>query len=87
MIILMEVKAGKDVTYFDIPLNIPKQIKYLATDADGMVWGYEDKPRAIEGVGVLVSQWVNATDRPQVVKIGEVDLQGLDWRDTLREYE
>jgi hypothetical protein len=65
------------VFYFGIKLWIPKNFNYLATDRDGRVYAYENKPEPSDDVflGTLPHY------------LGEVDLEDQDWTESLVEYK
>lgn len=67
----------KTVDYFGIPLTIYDEIMWLATDENGRIYGYTVKPALSDNVWLaknLASDWFY---------IGNVDLEDLDWKDTL----
>ena len=71
------------VKYFGVHLILPEQAKYLATDMDGDVWWYTDKP-----VPRLVAWLIEG--RIQSANIGRVTTlrfqpTPLPWWDTMRE--
>jgi hypothetical protein len=80
MKILSENLLTKGVLYFGITLRVPFGVKYLATDESGELYGYPVCPTVVEGL----EMW-EAPERSEYYPIGEVDLEGLDWRETLRE--
>lgn len=79
MNILMECKHTKTVKYFGITLEVPRDVKYLAVDGDGRLYSYQNKPEN----NIALDFWY---DSAECYLVGEVDLEGQDWRETLREF-
>jgi len=77
--ILMEYNRTKTVRYFGITLQVHHVVKYLAVDKNGQLRGYEVRPDCGH------SCWIERSDI--YVSIGEVDLEGHDWVETLRELD
>ena len=69
-------QIGTKVQYFGIDIVI--QYPYVATDIDGLVCNYEHEP-SVEtssfnsGYGYFI--------------VAKVDLEGMDWKDTLVKFE
>lgn len=73
-------KVTKTVDYFGIQLNVINSHKTIATDANGWVHSYEDSPK-LEGFC-----WLSENDKYSFgTPVAVVDLDGLDWRETLKE--
>lgn len=70
-------RSYKTVNYFGTELQIPSFAQYIATDRDGEVWCYDEQPQCMN------HQWVS--DSLNVLTIANVNLHGLDWKETLRE--
>lgn len=78
MNILLEVKHTKTVTYFGITLQVPPDVKFLAADQNGRLYGYAQRPYPdYDG-----TQWMPSV--ASGVLIGEVDLEGHKWDATLQ---
>jgi len=69
----------KQVNYFGITLSVPSWSNYLATDSDGEVWAFCNKPKA-EGKDWVLSRGIEAEH------VANVDLEGEDWKNTLVKY-
>ncbi len=70
----------KPVVYFDITLNVDKRVEWLATDENGEVYGYwHDVPEYHD------DEWDNGYDYGVTDVICCVDLEGMDWKETLME--
>lgn len=67
--------------YFGIQIALPHNARWIATEADGNVYTYVSKPKA------SAQQWVrdDHANFSTVTKVAYVDLEGLDWRDTLQQ--
>lgn len=82
MKILQEFNQTKPVKYFGLYLNVPYTANYIATDEDGMVWCYDNKPE----INKFYSDcWTYRGYDNNFIEIAEVDLEGMDWKDTLME--
>lgn len=68
----------KEVNFFGLELMVYSRAKFICCDADGGVYSFDDKPKADLKqnlwLGTLNTNWV-----------AEVDLEGMDWRETLVE--
>lgn len=74
---------GKTVDYFGIQLNVSQDTKYLVTTSEGHVIASEQKPEFDDKSG-----WGWCYDWDEwITKIAKVDLEGMDWKDTLMEVE
>lgn len=73
----------KTVNYFGMVISIYVDHHYIATDEDGMVVSYAEKPIIdpvrCEGMWVCPEETMNDDHNPVVM----VDLEGTDWKDTL----
>lgn len=68
---------SKEVDYFGIKLTVPSDLMYIATDADGLVYGYFDEPTIN-----LALWWRSWSDNS--ITLATVELGDTDWRETLR---
>lgn len=69
---------SKEVDYFGIKLTVPSDVMCIATDSEGLVYGYYNKPK-------LTDRYWNVSDMyDHVVSLATVELEGTDWRETLR---
>jgi hypothetical protein len=69
---------SKEVDYFGIKLTVPSDVMCIATDSGGLVYGYYNKPK-------LTDSYWNVSDMyDHVVSLATVELEGTDWRKTLR---
>ena len=74
---VLELADGwKEISYFERELTINGWIKWIATDEDGWVWGYKSRPVLLD------KTWSSAHCAK---RFGPSNLNGLDWRETLRE--
>lgn len=71
----------KTVDYFGVMLAVGDNIRYLATTKDGDVIAFDQKPARHMELG-----WLSACES-FIVSIAKVDLEGMDWKDTLMEVE
>ncbi len=69
----------KEVNYFGVTLAVDTTIKYLATTLNGDVVASIEKPDLDPSCGWLYSWEAFST------LIAVVDLEGMDWKDTLME--
>jgi hypothetical protein len=69
----------KKVEYFGIELEIETRFNYLAADYDGSLYAYVNEPRLNT---VLTDSWVS--NERSYEHIAEVDLEGVDPKDTMR---
>ncbi len=70
---------GKTVNYFGIQLTIRPDTKYLVVTKFGFVWASEQRPMFDDDLGWCYD-WELWADQ-----VAEVDLEGMDWKDTLME--
>lgn len=69
----------KRVEYFGIPLTIYDDIRWLATDENGSLYGYDWKPILSD------DEWLPRNSASNAFYIGNADLEGMDWEKTLLE--
>lgn len=74
---MKQITAQKTVNYFGIDLIVPDEYGFLATDKGGSVYWYEERPEFDK------SQW--DTDASVGSFLCGVDLEGMDWRESLME--
>lgn len=67
--------------YYGSAVPVEPWANFIAVDADGKVHCYDAKPSCYESG----KQWMLGVYGLHVRYCGEVDLEGMDWRDTLRE--
>lgn len=81
---MMRVKAlfktTKVIEFHGIKLTVPNWVTYLACDKNGTLMGYEGGPIHCN---VEYGRWVPDIDAGYYEKIAKVDLEGLDWTQTL----
>ena len=67
------------IFYFGVLVNVPvgKNIRYLATDSDGSLYGFSEKPIPAEDV-----IWVNEEMVDCPYEIAHLEFEG-DWKDSL----
>lgn len=65
----------KQVVYFGLVFYGPHFVKFIGTDRYGKVYGYSENPRTI-GLDEFTQQ---------PIRIAKVDLEGLDWHDSIVE--
>jgi|AGFT01.1.fsa_nt_gi hypothetical protein len=74
----------KTVQYFNLTLTVPEDTKYISVDQDGeiILWMDVVKPY-VKLYHFNVSDWCG-----EVIEydMGQVDLEEMDWKDSLREY-
>lgn len=77
-------KKYKTVQYFDLSLKVPEETKYISVDASGeiILWMNVIKP-FIEMF--LYDDGEGWTGEVIEYYVGHVDLEGMDWKDTLKE--
>ncbi|EJS0970487.1 hypothetical protein NW995_002483 [Salmonella enterica] len=71
----VEYNATK-ILYFGMEVIIPDWTNYLATDSNGEVYAYDNKP-IIDGDDWFVGD-------STIIHVATVNLHGLNWRETLR---
>lgn len=80
MRVLSQIVHTKDVDFFGHTLTVPDWVDYLAADSDGKVWGYEAWAPVLSTNG---TKWAPDWDDDQYGEMAEVDLEGMDWTQTL----
>lgn len=50
-----DLKGSKEIFIDQIPVKIPQDIEFVATDMYGMLWGFEQKPGKWRGVPLMCS--------------------------------
>lgn len=73
----------KIVNYFGLDFTVNENTNYLAVDANGYLYSYQLKNDNKPEVDNDSSMWVMEDGKYDFVC--EVDLEGLDWKDTLVE--
>jgi hypothetical protein len=79
MKMLTEYNETKLAQFHGLTLNVDTAAKWLAADSDGRVYGYVHEPSMADGL------WY-PTKGPSCLAV-EVDLEGMDWRETLIELD
>lgn len=69
---------SKEVDYFGITLRVASDLMCIATDSDGTIYGYYEKPVIPSEKSICWTCWGEA------VSLATVELDGTDWRETLR---
>lgn len=71
----------RTVDYFGIKLQVSEDVKFIATDEDGSVFTYTSEVEPIN------QAWLrkNNGELSHASKIAEVDLEGMNWHETLLE--
>lgn len=67
--------------YYGFAIPVEPWTRFVAVDADGKVHCYDARPACYEAE----KQWMISYGGWLVRYCGEVDLEGMDWRDTLKE--
>ena len=76
---VLELADGwKKVSYFGHELIVPTWVRWLVSDMNGLVGGFEAEPR----VGKIY--WLGGDSEATNILM-YLNLNGLDWRETLRE--
>ncbi len=77
------VKKGMQVhvDYYGFAIPVEPWARFVAVDADGKVHCYDAKPDCFQ----TGKQWLMGCYSSRVRYCGEFDLEGADWRDTLKE--
>ena len=79
MILINESCLYKKITYFDIELIVPFYTNWVATDETGEVHAMFNKPTLqYKSLGIWVA------DNAFNACVANVDLEGVNWRKTLR---
>ena len=75
--VIMEYDLLKEVVYFGETFNIPREVKYIATDCDGEIYGYILDP------SLSWNKWIlNDRDSNKAYILGNCTFQG-NWEDSL----
>lgn len=80
MKLLKTLNRKKEVDYFGLKLMIKENHNRVATDKSGKVFSFTHKPEPYVAVGI----WADFGDSELLAK---VNLEGMDWTKTLREYK
>ncbi len=76
----MEINL-KPVEYFGHRITVPIWVVWLATDADGELYGYKHEPYL--PANSVENNWLRVFDPAEKrCFVATVELQGTDWRDT-----
>lgn len=75
----VDSKTAIKVLFFGQEIPVAPWATHIAVDANGVVHCYNSKPKAYE----QLKEWLYDGDKCRYC--GEVDLEGADWRDTLKE--
>lgn len=73
-------KQHRMINYFGLSLVLYPNINWLSVDANGDIYGWDNKPHINDEDG----QWFIDDNGYEFIKIGKVNLHGMDWRETLR---
>lgn len=76
-LISLKEQSFKTIKYFGIVISVPEEVLYVAVDEDGEVYGYEIEPH------YNIHSWDAYYNNHF---LGVVDLEGMDWKETLRGY-
>lgn len=76
---IIELKESKKVNYFGFIIIIPWFANYLAVDQDGTLNAFQNKPELNEE-GFF--WWTDPTCE-QFQQVAVVDLEGMNWKETL----
>lgn len=68
----------KNVSYLEHQFAIPRDHRFMAVDSGGELFSYSNTP--VQGLAVWYS-----VQAGEIEKIADVDLNGMDWTETLRE--
>lgn len=68
------------VDYFGMQIIVPKYYRYLAVDSDGSLFAHRQKPELFPLD--KTARWFSGFSD---TFLGDVDLEGMDWRETLKE--
>lgn len=80
---LIEAPKYKEVDFHGNKLTVPNDVKHLAANGDGEIVGFDDKPEP--SWGRFWELFSEGDYHDQGLFLGYVDLEGMDWRDTLVE--
>lgn len=79
MRVLSQVVHTKEVEYFGNKLDVPEWVRWLATDQDGTVYGFEYEPTLMD----IETKWTSYWEDDNFCEMAEVDLEGMDYKQTL----
>ncbi|NHB93548.1 hypothetical protein [Photorhabdus cinerea] len=68
-----------EVEYFGIELLVPHWTKFIVTENKGFVLAWNKKPSQLKG------DWNSKSPRSQYEIVAIVDLEDMDWKETLIE--
>lgn len=77
---LLTSEQGFVVDYFGMQIIVPKYHRYLTVDDEGLLFSHSRKPELLPH-GQPYGWFSGGSDQV----LGEVDLDGMDWRETLKE--
>lgn len=72
----------RKVKYHGIELDLFRDERYIAIDADGDMWAYRAEP-LLRPIEIERGQWGVQRGDPLPRRVGRVELGGLDWRTTI----
>lgn len=83
---LVSIPEKKKIIYFGIELMVPIWTKYVATEDDGVVLAFISKPVVLDETGKKFGLVIwNNPDADEMEEVAKVDLEGMDWKETLVE--
>lgn len=83
---LLSLPQKKKVIYFGMELMVPFWTKYVATEDDGLVLAFKSKPVVLDETGKKFGLVIwNNPDADEMEEIATVDLEGMNWKETLVE--
>lgn len=68
--------------------NIPDWVNFLAIDANGEMWGYENKPEInipVDEKNIHECYWVEYSENGEIELLSKFDNYSADWKDSLIE--
>lgn len=74
---LISLNENKAIKYFGLELVVPRWVMFVSTDKNGMVVGFYAKPEPNDQLNTWTSYGTSIT-------ICKADLEGLDWKETLK---
>lgn len=98
MKVLKLLDGYREVKYLGLTVVVSKEHNYLACDSDGTIWGYEIEPILVasgddswafgkEHITFSMDSVLGLVENPRressFDEVIEVDLNGVDWKDTL----
>jgi hypothetical protein len=69
---------GTVVQYFEADIRI--QYPYVAADRDGEIFNYAEVPTIVASGGYFKKNG-------EAVRVGQADLNGIDWKETLKKFK